>query len=124
MTDLKPQYTINIETALREVHFSVAGFFSLEQMKAFLHELDSKARVLVQPGAELHALGDMSRAMPQSADVAEYLRKHLLACKEAGLTRIAIIAPPLVRMQYKRLSEGLEVEFFDDADAAKTWLRR
>ena len=52
------------------------------------------------------------------------MRDHLLNARKFGLKRVAIMgASALVKLQYKRLSDGIEVEYFDNRDDAIRWLR-
>ncbi|APE27750.1 hypothetical protein BMF35_a0921 [Aurantiacibacter gangjinensis] len=105
------------------MHFTLGGFFTLDEMKSFVREMDQLALTLITTGPTMKGLGDLRNLVPQRAEVAEFTRSHLVTAQKAGLTHVAIMAPPLVRMQYRRLSEGLEVGFFDDKPEALAWLR-
>ncbi|MEM8726062.1 MAG: STAS/SEC14 domain-containing protein, partial [Pseudomonadota bacterium] len=71
-----------------------------------------------------YALGDFADFVPQDRTTGEAIRDHLMAAQKYGLRKIAIVSgSPLVKMQYKRLSQGVEVEFFDEKTEALAWLR-
>ncbi|KLE31747.1 STAS/SEC14 domain-containing protein [Aurantiacibacter gangjinensis] len=123
MEHLKPWHELALDTEHREVHFTLGGFFTLDEMKSFVREMDQLALTLITTGPTMKGLGDLRNLVPQRAEVAEFTRSHLVTAQKAGLTHVAIMAPPLVRMQYRRLSEGLEVGFFDDKPEALAWLR-
>lgn len=108
-----------------EVHFSIAGFWDAEAMQRFLEELNIACVPYVKSRQRIHAVGDMDGFVPQNAETAEKIRTHLMGSKEAGLERVAIIKPSaLVKLQYRRISKGIEVEFFDSKADALAWIRR
>ena len=87
-------------------------------------ELDDASLPLVKARKRIHALGDMDGFVPQSREAGEAIRDHLNNAQKFGLEKIAIVkGSPLTKMQYKRLSAGIAVEFFDDQASAAAWLR-
>ena len=123
MDNLRQDYSLELVEEHREVHFRVSGFWDVPSMKAFLEEMNRCAAPLVG-GGPFSSFGDMRDGVAQSREVAELIRKHLEASREAGLTRVAVLEPPpLWKMQYQRVSQGLEVQFFDTKAAAIDWLR-
>lgn len=107
-----------------EVHFACAGFWDLEGMKVLLGQLNETSLPLVKERKAIYALGDFTNFVPQDRETAEAIRDHLMNARDFGLKRVAIVgASPLMKMQYKRLSQGLEVEFFETEREATAWLR-
>ncbi len=116
--------SIHVDEKHREVHFEIGGLWDVESIKAFLREMDAKAAPMVMQGGPFSGLGIMRHLNPQAQDVAETIRRHLMAAREAGLARVAIIDPPLLmKMQYRRVSEGLDVQFFNKPEDGLRWLR-
>ena len=107
-----------------EVHFTIGGFWDIEGMTTFLDGVNQAALPLMQKRAPIYALGDFTDFVPQDRQTGEMIRDHLMGAQKFGLKRIAVVgASALVTMQYKRLSDGLEVEFFDTKAAGVAWLR-
>lgn len=125
MSDLTPKFKVYADEARGEMFFSLSGYFHMEDIKAFMREANKRAAPLVEKGKTVHLLGDLEGFVPQSRDVAERLRIHLDASRELGLQRIAIInGSPLASLQYKRVSRGIDIEFFEVQADALAWLRR
>ncbi len=93
-------------------------------MNTFLEELNETAMPLVLRRVPMYGFGDFTDFVPQDQHTADAIRNHLRGSVKAGLKRVAIIgASPLVRLQYKRLSGGLDVMFADSKSEALDWLR-
>ena len=123
MNNLAKTHSIKLVPEHREVHVSVAGFWDKAAMQDFLQELAQTAAPLAGTGP-FSSYSDMREAMPQSREVADMIRQHLEAARERGLSRIAVLDPPaLWKLQYDRLSEGLEVAYFKSKIEALAWLR-
>ncbi|WP_301751295.1 STAS/SEC14 domain-containing protein [uncultured Erythrobacter sp.] len=113
----------NVETG--EVYFAISGFWKLEEMQAFLRELNEAAAPIVAQRTPIRVSGEMEGFVPQDRQTGEVIRDHLMMSRKYGLQRVAIVtAPVLVKLQYRRLSQGIEVEFFDSRNEAIAWLRR
>ncbi|MBH5321846.1 STAS/SEC14 domain-containing protein [Aurantiacibacter sediminis] len=124
MANLDPTYRIDIDDEHGEIHFAVAGYWDRDRMLGFLKELDANATPILMSRNRLRALGDMSELTAQNREVGELISKHLQGAQRAGLERIAIVTDSAtVRMQYRRLSEGLDVAFFSSQAEALAWLR-
>jgi hypothetical protein len=122
---ISPTHSISLDQAHCEVHFSVGGFWRFEDMQGFLQKLNEAALPLTKARKPIRALGDMSELVPQDRQTGDLIRDHLLGAQNYGLERIAIVSgSALTKIQYRRLSQGLEVEFFEDKSAALVWLRR
>lgn len=124
METIAPSSTVSFDQTHGEVHFTISGFWELEDLKGFLAELDDASLPLVKARKRIHALGDMEGFVPQSREAGEAIRDHLNNARKFGLEKIAIVkGSPLTKMQYKRLSAGLVVEFFETKAEATSWLR-
>ena len=125
MEQLTKTSSIHCDRDRREIHFTIAGLWTLDAMQDFLRKLGGGAKPLVETPGAFGALGDLSQFVTQQRDVADAIRASLVAAQQHGLDRFAVVATSaLLQMQYRRLAEGLEVEFFDSVAAAQVWLRR
>ena len=125
MDPLTPTHTVTSSLSRGEISFSVTGFYEVEQMQALNAEFDRQAWPIVKAGKKIHVLGNMEGFVPQSRETGDAIREHLERAKEFNLSRIAIYkASALAKLQYKRVSAGIEVEFFDNEADALKWLRR
>lgn len=117
-------YRTDLVESRCEVHFACGGFWDAETMQGFLDQLNEKTLPLIKAGKPIYALGDFTDALPQDRETADMVAGHLRNAKQFGLKRVAIInATPLMKMQYRRVSQGLEVEYFENEDDAVSWLR-
>ncbi|MDA9918397.1 hypothetical protein N9D37_00720 [Erythrobacter sp.] len=124
MTPTKQTHSAELDPLHGELHFAVGGFWQLDEMLGFLDKLNEASLPLVKAREPIYALGDFTDFVPQDHATGDAIRNHLLGAIKFGLKQIAIIgASPLAMMQYRRLSEGLAVEFFDSRPAATAWLR-
>ncbi|MEM6267376.1 MAG: STAS/SEC14 domain-containing protein [Pseudomonadota bacterium] len=124
MASLAPTHVITRDERHRELHFAIGGFWTLEAMKDFLFELGEAAKPFMREHAPFTALGNLREFVPQDRATADAIRDSLLAGTQNGLKRFAVVSPPaLVKMQYRRIGAGLDIEFFDDEVSARAWLR-
>lgn len=125
MNSLTKQHKVSRNVETGEVYFEISGFWKLEEMQAFLRELNEAAAPIVAQRTPIRVLGEMEGFLPQDRQTGEAIRNHLMMSRRYGLQRVAIVsAPVLVKLQYRRLSQGIEVEFFDTGNEAIAWLRR
>ena len=125
MEQLTKTSSIHCDPDRREIHFTIAGLWTLDAMQEFLRKLGGGARPLIETPGAFGALGDLSQFVTQQRDVADAIGASLTAAQQHGLDRFAVVATStLLQMQYRRLAEGLEIEFFDSVAAAQVWLRR
>ncbi|MEM7666186.1 MAG: STAS/SEC14 domain-containing protein [Pseudomonadota bacterium] len=124
MATTETSYSTRLLEEHCEVHFSCSGFWKLEGMLELLEQLNDTVLPLVKARKPIYALGDYEGFVPQDKDTADAIQAHLKNAVKFGLKRIAIVqASPLMKLQYKRLSKGLDVDFFDTKTAAIAWLR-
>jgi len=92
----------------------------------FLAELKLGAKPLREASSEpIGVLGDFDGFVPQQAHTVSLMRDHLHWSQSLGLKGIAIVnATALMKIQWRRLSEGARVEYFSSRADALRWLRR
>ncbi|MEP3051171.1 MAG: STAS/SEC14 domain-containing protein [Erythrobacter sp.] len=118
-------YDVSYHAVHGEVHFKIAGLWQEDAMQTFFDKINEAALPLMKARRPIHALGDMTEFVPQNRVVGEAIRDHLMGAQKFGLRRIAIITDSaLVRLQYKRLSAGIEVDYFENQVDAIAWLRK
>ncbi|MEE4204706.1 MAG: STAS/SEC14 domain-containing protein [Erythrobacter sp.] len=124
MASLAPTHSLSVDRHHAELHFAISGLWTAEKMQEFLAEMREKAKPFLRERTPYSALGDLRDFVPQDRQTAQAIRDSLLAARDYGLTRFAVVSSaPLVRMQYRRIADGVEVEFFDTPDDARRWLR-
>ena len=124
MASLAPSSSLRADRSYQELYFAIAGFWTLEEMNVFLADLARTALPFIKNKERFTALGNLSDFVPQDRQTAEAIRSSLLEATRNGLIRFAVVSPPpLVKMQYKRIGEGMDVAFFDDETNARGWLR-
>ncbi|MGB3711373.1 MAG: STAS/SEC14 domain-containing protein [Erythrobacter sp.] len=107
-----------------EVHFGCSGFWDRESMAALLDQLNQTTLPLVKARKPIYAAGDFTDFVPQDRETADLIQRHLHGAMEFGLKRVAIVgASALMKIQYTRLSKGLDVDFFQTQSEALQWLR-
>lgn len=125
MSAMTPIHTITADTSRAEVHFAIGGYWNEENMRRFLFDLGEAAKPFMKAGVPFVALGDFRDFMPQDRATADAIRESIDAGSRNGLRRFALVdASPLVRMQYRRIAQSTEVEYFDSRVEALDWLRR
>ena len=124
MASLAPTSSIRADDQRRELYFAIAGFWQLEDMQAFLDNLAKAANTFIRAKRRFNAMGNLAEFVPQDRATADAIRDSLLLGNRNGLAKFAVVSPPpLVKLQYKRIGAGLDVEFFDDEASALCWLR-
>lgn len=125
MAALAPSHTIRIDRNHAVLHFAISGLWTKASMQEFLAEMREKAKPFLRERTPFSALGDLTDFVPQDRETAQAIRDSLLAARDFGLARFAVVSSaPLVRMQYRRITDGVEVEFFDTPEEARRWLCR
>jgi hypothetical protein len=124
MATLAPSHSISVDHDRFELHFAIGGLWTLAKMQDFLDELRDAAKPLLKSARRFTALGDLRDFVPQDRATAQAIRDSVLAGQKNGLTRFAVVSSaPLVIMQYRRITQGVEVQFFDTPEDARRWLR-
>ncbi len=123
MASLKPTQSIHADMQRAIISFTIGGYWTPDAMRAFLFELGEAAKPLMKRHEPFSAMGDLTEFVPQDRETAAAIRDSILAGQRNGLQRFAVVNPAaLVKLQYKRITEGVEVEFFSDAAKARHWL--
>ena len=124
MDNLAPSHVIKLDEERAELYFATKGFFTPEAMEAFLKEMVGTAMPLIDRGRTVDVIGDLTEFVPQDRPTSGSIRNSLLEGAGNGLGKFAVVSSsPLVRMQYRRITEGVNVEFFDDVASARRWIR-
>lgn len=125
MSVMTPTHTITADATRAEVHFTIGGYWDEQGMKGFLFDLGEAAKPFMKAQTPFAVLGDFKDFMPQDRATADAIRDSIDAGSRNGLRRFAVVnAAPLVRMQYRRIAQAAEVEYFDSKPEALDWLRR
>jgi hypothetical protein len=124
MAILAPSHSITTDRDHNEVHFAIGGFWTAEAMRRFLFDLGEAAKPFMRAHVPFSAIGDLRDFVPQDRETADMIRDSLASGRSNGLSRFAIVTTSaMVKLQYRRITLGLEIEFFDEPDAARRWLR-
>ena len=125
MAVMTPTHTITADATRAELHFAIGGYWDRAGMERFLGELAAVAQPFMKAHAAFTVLGDFKDFMPQDRATADAIRNSIEAGARNGLRRFAVLnAAPLVRMQYRRIAAGTEVQYFETKVKAIDWLRR
>ncbi len=125
MATKAPSHSISVLVDKREIHTSISGFWTREEIDGYITAVNAEAFPLIKNPGPIVALVDFTDFVAQDRETSDAIRNHLAGAGEVGLKRIAALgASPLVRLQYKRLSDGIEVEFFDDRISGLEWIRQ
>ena len=107
-----------------ELHYECGGLWNIDTIEELFATLNRTCLPLVQAGKPIYSIADFSAAIPQERATAEKIAGYLKEAQRHGLKRTAIFgAPALMKMQYKRISQGITLEFFDTEREALAWLR-
>lgn len=124
MSDLAPRIEASHDLERGLVKFAASGLFGEEQVAAGAAKIGAAAAPFIAAKKPFSILADYSEAIVQSQASAVSIRESFAMAKELGLQRIAVLnAPMLVRLQYKRLADMVEIEFFEAKVDAMGWLR-
>lgn len=125
MATLKPDFRIVRHNDKRELHYTLAGFWKLEDVELLREDLLGAATPFISNKKAFSLLGDLRDAQVQSRDVAERIRILHEGAEKFGAERTAIVTSSmLVKLQFQRLVEGIELECFDNKSDALAWLRQ
>jgi hypothetical protein len=125
MSAMTPTHTISADHDSGELYFAIGGYWDVEGMQRFLLELGEVAKPFLKAGVPFSVLGDFKDFVPQDRATADAIRDSISAGSRNGLKRFAVLAAsPLVRMQYRRIAQSTEVEYFETKAEAIAWLRR
>lgn len=107
-----------------EMHIRFGGLWNPAFTREKMDEMSKAALPLIKAGRPIYSLTDFTDALPQDQESASIIGKHLQDSVHFGLKRVAVLnASNLMKMQYKRLSKGIDVAFFTSKAEALRWLR-
>lgn len=125
MASLAPSSTLYADSSHKELYFAIAGFWTRDEMTVFLKDMARTALPFLRNSEAFTSLGNLENFVPQDRETADAIRASLLEATRNGLVRFAVVSPPpLVKMQYRRIGAGVDVEFFNSEDDARRWLRQ
>ena len=90
MEDLSPSSSISNSVDRGEIHFTISGLWTLDDMGSFLRGLSKAALPIVERQLPIQAFGDMTGFVAQTRETGEAIRDHLLMSQEYGLSLIHI----------------------------------
>jgi len=124
METLAPSHKVSLDEANCEFHSKVAGFWNVGNIQSYFDAVEETCIPLIKARKPIYASIDFSDFVPQDQSTGEAIRDHLQLSQKFGLKRLAIIgASALVKIQYKRLSSGITVNFVENKEEAIAWLR-
>ncbi len=124
MSDLEPRFEANLIEAHNIVWTKISGFWTSDKIQAYFDAVNETSMPLVKARKPIFAMVDLGDFVAQDRATGDAITDHLQQACKFGMTKLAVIgASALVKIQYRRLSKGVHVEFFDDTKAAEDWLR-
>jgi len=124
MDDLEPYFHVSRNDEFREIHWASGGLWDDEFMMNAQRKLLDMSKPFRDDRKGFRVLGDMRDAKTQSTDMAENIRDSQNASAALGVTHMAIVfSSVLAKMQFRRVTAGLECEYFEDKAEALNWLR-
>lgn len=124
MATLAPTYSVKADEARAELHFKTSGLFDEASMDAFLREVAKVAGPLLASKGKIRAFGDLTDYVTQTREIGARMADTLRKAESSGIEKTAIVINSVIlKMQYKRVSEGRNVEIFSEKTEALSWLR-
>ena len=122
--NLEPYYRLSRDVDRQEVYIEAGGLWTAEFFREFQAALYENALPFVQRKLPHRVLADFRSLVTQNREVSELMQSTLKQSVEIGLKRTAVLASStLFSLQYRRVAEGFEIEFFEDKVEALRWLR-
>jgi hypothetical protein len=119
-----PAYNVTTDIARREVHFAMSGLWEEEGTPELTNALFQASQEFITKGQKFRVLGDLSDFQVQTKEVAEAMRNSQDASAKLGVEKMAIVySSTLVKMQFRRVTEALELGLFETKGEALKWLR-
>lgn len=124
MNDLAPVIEASNDLDRALVKFAASGLWGEEQVRDGAAKIGRAAAPFIEAKRPFSILADYSKAIVQPQDSAGSIQESFAMAKKLGLQRIAVLnAPMLVQLQYKRLADEVEIEFFVSKVEAIGWLQ-
>lgn len=124
MNSFDPKSQITRDEERRELHWLSSGLWSVEQARDLVTGLGEASQYFLERRLPFRVLGDLRGFSVQSQEVVDVMKYSQDNAAKVGVDRMAIVhTSTLVKIQFRRISDGLEVEFFPDTESALSWLR-
>lgn len=124
MATLAPTFTVSRNDDPREVHYSLGGLIDAQTLMELQKELYRAAKPWIESGLKFRVLGDMRDFQVQQQEIADLIRKSQVDSVRLGMEKMAILySGALMKLQFRRISEVVDIEFFESKVDAIAWLR-
>lgn len=116
-------YSIRTDIAAGMIEVEVAGFWTVDEVKAFGHDVGEAARTIATTGASHVLLCDYSKAAIQSQEVVTAFQVLVLSFPHKSRKLALYTTGPFARMQARRVARLRDtMAVFDDRASALEWL--
>lgn len=124
MHSLVPHFEITRDDMRRELHWTAAGLWTLEKAQELPKALYKQSLPFIETKRTFRVFGDLTEFAVQKQEVVDIMQASQENSAELGVDRMAVqYSSTLVKIQFRRISDALELEFFENRDEALAWLR-
>jgi hypothetical protein len=124
MSNLAPTFDVTCVEDLKEVHYSASGLWTLEKMPELQSALFEASKSFIEKSRSFCVLGDLRGFAVQPRDVVDQMEQIQLASAKLGVRRMALVCSSImVKRQFRRVSEAVNMDLFDTKNDAIAWLR-
>jgi hypothetical protein len=114
---------VEIDHAKRRVIIRAQGQWSMAQADRWYSDMAEVREWTRAIGAPITILSDLDGLVVHTQDISRRIEQSVVLMEEFPIERYALIVPsPLMRMQCRRLLANIRHTYFDETDAARTWL--
>ena len=100
------------------------AFGRLKRRKNSPKALYKQSLPFIETKRTFRGFGDLTEFAVQKQEVVDIVQVSQESSAELGVDRMAVqYSSTLVKIQFRRISDALELEFFEDRDEALAWLR-
>ena len=124
MDTLAPSFSVTRNDDLREIYYTISGLFTLGTVNEMFAELSRVAQPFVEDRKGFRVLGDLRGFSVQTREVVEKIQLSQDRSAKVGGNKMAILySSVLVKQQFRRVSDALELGMFENKAEALIWLR-
>lgn len=124
METLAPTCRVHSDEATREVHYSASGMWTQDTIVDLQKQLFKAAQPFIEAGQTFRVLGDLRDFPVQTREITAQMQQIQEASASFGVDRMAlIITTVLVKQQFRRVSDAVNMQIFNTKSDAITWLR-
>ena len=124
MDTLAPSFSVTRNDDLREIYYTISGLFTLETVNEMFAELSRVAQPFVEDRKGFRVLGDLRGFSVQTREVVEKIQLSQDRSAKVGGNKMPILySSVLVKQQFRRVSDALELGMFENKAEALIWLR-